>query len=77
MPTIQEVKAAHESAWMELPAVTAVGIGLCDGVECIRVFLTEDSEEAREAIPDRVDGYRVDLEVTGTFRARTPPGGAS
>lgn len=75
VPTIQEVKAAHEAAWMELPGVTGVGIGLCEGAECIRVFLTEASEEVREAIPDRVEGYPVDLEITGSFRARPPPGG--
>lgn len=71
--TIQEVKDAHTEAWMELPGVVGVGIGLCDDEECIRVFLARPSPEAEEAIPDRVDGYRVDLEVTGAFRPRTPP----
>lgn len=71
--TIQEVKDAHTEAWMELPGVVGVGIGLCDDEECIRVFLARPSPEARRAIPDRVDGYPVDLEVTGGFRPRTPP----
>lgn len=71
--TIQEVQEAHTEAWMELPGVTGVGIGLCDGEECIRIFLARPSPEAERAIPDRVDGYEVDLEVTGGFRSRTPP----
>lgn len=73
MATIREVKEAHEQAWMALPAVTGVGIGLCDGEECLRVFLAGPSPEAREAIPERVEGYRVELEVTGSIRARGGP----
>ncbi len=73
MATIQEVKEAHTEAWMRLPAVTGVGIGLCDGEECIRIFLARPCPEVREAIPDRVDGYRVDVEVTGTIGVRTLP----
>lgn len=75
--TIQEVKDAHAEAWMELPGVVGVGIGLCDDEACIRVFLARPSPEAERAIPDRVDGYPVDLEVTGSFRPRTPPDSGS
>lgn len=71
--TIQEVKDAHADAWMELPGVVGVGIGLCDGEECIRVFLAGPSPETEDAIPDRVGGYPVDLEVTGPFGPRTAP----
>jgi hypothetical protein len=66
MATIQEVKDAHVAAWMEHSAVTGVGIALCEGEECIRVFLARPSPEVREAIPDSVGGYRVDLQVIGT-----------
>lgn len=75
--TIQEVKDAHTDAWMEVPGVVGVGIGLCDGEECIRVFLARPSPEAEDAIPDRVGGYPVDLEVTGAVRPQTPPDTAS
>ena len=73
MATIQEVKEAHERSWMALPGVMGVGIGLCDGDECLRVFVTRASQEVREAIPERVGGYRVELEVTGTVRPRGRP----
>jgi hypothetical protein len=76
MATIQEVKNTHEKGWMALPGVTGVGIGLCDGEECLRVFLTHPSPEAREAIPERIEGYRVELEVTGAVRPREPPDSA-
>jgi hypothetical protein len=71
--TIQDVKDAHADTWMALPGVVGVGIGLCGDEECIRVLLARPSPEAEDAIPDRVGGYPVDLEVTGAIRPRTPP----
>lgn len=73
MPTIQEVKDAHTERWMRLPGVVGVGIGRCEDEACIRVLLSRPSPEAEQEIPDRVDGYRVELEVTGPFRPRQPP----
>jgi hypothetical protein len=80
-PTIEEVQERHTPEWMELPGVVGTGIGLCDRKEgadpprepCIRVFLSEPSPQAEEAIPDRVEGYRVELVVTGPFRPRPGP----
>ena len=77
MSTIQEVKEARAEGWMALPGVTGVGIGLCDGEECLRVFLARPSPEAEDAIPERVEGYRVELEVTGSVRPRTSPDASS
>jgi hypothetical protein len=57
---------------MQMPGVTGVGIGLCGEEECIRIYLARPSPETEEAISNRVDGYRVDFEVTGPFRARAP-----
>ncbi len=71
MATIQEVKDAHTEAWMALPGVTGVGIGLCGDEPCIRVFLAGPSRELGKEIPNRVDGYRVERVVTGTFDARS------
>ncbi len=71
--SIEEVQEAHTPGWMELPGVVGTGIGLCDDEPCIRVFLSEPSPEAEEAIPEEVEGYRVELVVTGPFRPRLPP----
>ena len=69
-PTIAEVQEAHTEEWMALPGVVGTGIGLCDEEPCIRVFLSRPSPEAEEAIPSRLEGYPVDLEVTGEVRPR-------
>jgi len=75
-PTIEEVQEKYTPEWMDLPGVVGTGIGLCETEEgadepnepCIRVFLSAPSPEAEEAIPRRIEGYRVDLVVTGRFR---------
>jgi UPF0716 family protein affecting phage T7 exclusion len=55
---------------MAVPGVVGTAIGVCDASPCIRVFMA-DSASAREAIlPDRLEGYRVRIEVTGPARAR-------
>ena len=79
--SIEEVQEAYTPGWMELDAVVGTGIGLCEAEEgadpprepCIRVFLSEPSPEAEEAIPEEVEGHRVELVVTGPFRPRVPP----
>lgn len=70
--TIEQVLAAHTDSLMLLPGVVGTAIGLCDSVPCIRVFLADWSEAARRRIPDQLDGYRVQAEVTGPFRPREP-----
>lgn len=67
---IEEVQEAYTPEWMELAAVVGTGIGECDGEPCIKVYLAEPSEEADEAIPDSVEGHRVETVVTGPFRPR-------
>lgn len=69
-PAIEEVQDAHTEEWMALPGVVGTGIGLCDGEPCIRVFLSRPSPETEEAIPSVVEGYRVDVRVTGEFEPR-------
>lgn len=73
MPTLQEVKDAHTDEWMRLPGVVGVGLARCDEEDCIRVMLSRPSPEAEEAIPERIEGYRIDLVVTGPVRPREPP----
>jgi hypothetical protein len=71
-PTIEEVQERHTPEWMDIAGVVGTGIGLCDGEPCIRVFLAAPSPEADQAIPKEVEGYRVEMVVTGPFRPRRP-----
>jgi hypothetical protein len=73
-PPIEQVQERHTPEWMKLPRVIGTGIGLCDEEPCIRVFLSAASPEAEKAIPEKVEGYRVEVVVTGVFRPRGPGG---
>ncbi len=68
--TIDEVLAAYTDSLMALPGVVGTAIGLCDGVPCIRVLVADSGAAARSRIPDRIDGYRVRIDVTGPIRPR-------
>jgi hypothetical protein len=66
--SIEEVLAAHTDSLMSLPGVVGTAIGLCDGVACIRVFLSDSSAVGRRKIPNRLDGYSVRVDITGPVR---------
>ena len=68
--SIDEVLAAHTDSLLAVPGVTGTAIGLCDGEQCIKVFLADSSAEAKARIPSRLEGYRVVVEVTGPIRPR-------
>ena len=66
--SIDQVLAAHSDSLMKLPGGVGTAIGLCEGERCIKVFLSDSSAAGRKSIPERLEGYRVSVEVTGTIR---------
>jgi len=68
--SIDEVLAAHTDSLMMLPGVVGTAVGLCDGQRCIKVLLADSSAAAKARIPERLEGYRVVVEVTGVIRPR-------
>ena len=46
--------------------VTGTAIGLSRGKPCLKVYVQD--RRAAGKIPSRIDGHRVDVEVTGTFK---------
>jgi hypothetical protein len=72
MPTddIKSVMESHVRELMAIDGVVGVAIGaLDDGRQCIRVLLVNDSTELRQKIPRELDGFPVDIDVTGEIRA--------
>jgi hypothetical protein len=67
---IEEVQAEYGPRWMELPGVVGHGLALCEEAPCIRVFVSEEIQEARDSIPEQVEGYPVEVVVTGAFEPR-------
>ncbi len=55
---------------MRTPGVVGVGIGLCSGRPCVKVFVVEKTTAVVAAVPATLEGYDVLLEPTGDFRPR-------
>lgn len=67
--TIEQAKERHETELMTIDGVVGVGIGECEGRPCVKVFLEEASPEVKRHIPTELDGFKVDVEVTGALKA--------
>jgi len=68
--TIEEALKKHTEELLATPGVVGIGQGLCDGMPCIKVLVIERTPEIEQRIPDTVEGYRVEVEVTGRIRAQ-------
>jgi hypothetical protein len=53
---------------IDRPGVTGTAIGLSKGKPCLKVFVKDRRAAGR--IPSRIDGHRVEVEVTGSFNRR-------
>lgn len=53
---------------MAVPGVVGTGIGLCGGRPCIKVYASEPASTLAGKLPDHLDGYAIDIEITGPIR---------
>ncbi len=68
--SIDEVLAAHNDSLLALPGVVGTAIGLCDSERCITVYVADSAAMRGTKLPERLEGYRVRVEVSGQFKAR-------
>jgi hypothetical protein len=69
--TINEVKSKYESSILKIEGVVSVGIG--QGSEnklAIIIGLREESQETTNLIPSELEGYPVEIRITGVIRAQ-------
>ena len=69
---IEQVLQEHTDSLMALPGVVGTALGLCADEPCIRVFVVEATEELLKQIPEEIEGYAVDVQQTGEFKALDP-----
>ena len=65
-----KLEAAHRELTdrvMDRPGVTGTAIGEAGGKPCLRVYVVD--QEARRAMPKRIGGFRVVIEMSGNFEA--------
>jgi len=68
--SIEEVLASHNDSLLSLPGVMGTAIGLCESERCITVYLKDSAAATSKKVPERLEGYRVKLEVSGEVRPR-------
>lgn len=66
---VNEAKARLVGQLMEMPGITAIGVGESGGSPCLRVWVVELTEELREAIPRSFEGFPVRVRESGPIRA--------
>ena len=67
--TIKEVLKRHTDKLMAVPGVVGIGEGESHGKPCIRVFVVDSNSEALKLLPEDIEGYLLDIEESGEFRA--------
>ncbi|WP_197054444.1 hypothetical protein [Nitrosococcus oceani] len=55
---------------MNFPGVVGTGIGDCHGTPCIKVYIKEKTPELERQLPKRIEGFQLDIEVTGPIETQ-------
>ncbi len=66
---LSDVLLDHQASLLHSPGVVGVGIGRCGDEPCIKIFITEDTAEYTASLPASIEGYKVDVIVSGEIRA--------
>ncbi len=66
---IKEVLKRHADKLMAVPGVVGVAEGKSHGKPCIRVFVVDSNYEALKLLPENLEGYLLNIEESGEFRA--------
>lgn len=70
MPSITDVLQRHTDSLMAIPGVVGVGQGEKNGAPTIYVMVKRMTDDLRRALPDSIEGYAVDVHVTGEIKAQ-------
>jgi hypothetical protein len=70
MADIEAVRRRHEDELMALPQVNAVGEGRRGDEPILTVHVTTKSPEVEEAIPNRIEGFDVEVVEIGDVSAQ-------
>ena len=67
--SIDQVLKENAPSLMAMEGVVGTAQGEWDGEPCILVMVAARSPELNRTLPKRIEGYRVEVRVTGEFRA--------
>ena len=63
--TIEAAHAALTRALIDRPGVTGVGLGVCDGNPCLKVYVVRSDAEVIAEVAETFEGYPVVVEISG------------
>ncbi len=70
LPSISEVLKRHTDSLMAIPGVVGVGRGERNGAPTVYVMIERMTDSLRRALPDSIEGYAVEVSVTGVMKAQ-------
>lgn len=70
VPLIGDVLRRHSDSLMAIPGVVGVARGEKNGAPTIYVMVERMNDALRRALPDSIEGYAVDVSVTGEIKAQ-------
>lgn len=70
---VREVLKRHTTELMAIPGVVGIGVGVSQGMPCILVFVLKKNATLLKKIPNTLEGYKIQVEESGGFRARAGP----
>ncbi len=66
---IKDVLKRHANKLMTVPGVVGVAEGRTHGKQCISIFVIDSKAESLKLLPNNIEGYSVNIEESGEFRA--------
>lgn len=66
---IEDVQRRHEQRLMNIPGVTAVGIGEQNGQPVIVIMVAQSTVVLNQKLPSQLEGFGVKIEVSGEISA--------
>lgn len=69
--SVQAVLLEHRNSLEALPGVLGTAIGTCNGEFCIRVYVSERTQQIEQSLPRRLGGY--DVVIREDSSPSTPP----
>ncbi len=70
MPPTTDVLQRHTDSLMAIPGVVGAGQGEKNGAPTIYIMVERMTDSLRRALPDSIEGYAVDVHVTGEIKAQ-------
>ena len=72
--SIDEVLSQKKEALLALPGVVGTAQSLCEELPCIKVYVIQRTPELINQIGDLLKGHLFQVQVSGKFKTKNPPG---